>query len=35
MVCEEKERELFMKLLPNCYFNGVDSKGLSGGLLTS
>ena len=33
MVCEEKERELFMKLLPNCYFYGVDSIGLSGGLL--
>jgi hypothetical protein len=35
MVCEEKERELFMKLLPNCYFYGVDSIGLYGGLLTA
>jgi exonuclease III len=35
MVCEEKARELFVKLLPNWYFCGVDSTGLSGGLLTA
>jgi hypothetical protein len=35
MVCEAKAREVFVKLLPNWYFCGVDSIGLSGGLLTS
>jgi endonuclease/exonuclease/phosphatase family metal-dependent hydrolase len=35
MVCVEKAKELFVKLLPNWYFCGVDSLGLSGGLLTA
>jgi endonuclease/exonuclease/phosphatase family metal-dependent hydrolase len=34
MVCESKAREIFVKLLPNWYFCGVDSTRLSGGLLT-
>jgi hypothetical protein len=33
MVCEAKAREFFVKLLPNWYLCGVDSLGLSGGLL--
>jgi exonuclease III len=35
MVCEAKAREIFVKLLPTWYFCGVDSSGLSGGLLTA
>jgi hypothetical protein len=35
MVCVTKARELFAKLLPNWFFCGTDSVGLSGGLLSS
>jgi hypothetical protein len=35
MVGVEKERELFAKLLPHWYFCGVDSTGLSGGMLSA
>jgi hypothetical protein len=35
MFCVSKGREIFMKLLPKWYFCGVDSMGLSGGILTA
>jgi hypothetical protein len=35
MVCKAKGREIFVKLLPTWYFCGVDSSGLSCGLLTA
>jgi hypothetical protein len=35
MVCVSKAREIFMKLLPNWHFCGVESMGLLGGLLTA
>jgi hypothetical protein len=35
MVCEAKAREVFVKLLPNWHFCGVDSIGLSRGFLTA
>jgi len=35
MVCEAKSREVYVKLLPNWHFCGVDSIGLSRGFLTA
>jgi hypothetical protein len=35
MVSVEKARGCFVKLLPNWFFCGVDSCGLSGGLLSA
>jgi exonuclease III len=35
MVYLEKKKEMFVKLLPNWYFCGVDSLRIFGGLLTN
>jgi exonuclease III len=35
MVGVEKARDLFVKLLPHWFFCGVDSTGLSGGMLST
>jgi hypothetical protein len=35
MFCVTKSREFFVRLLPQWFFCGVDSLGLSGGVLTA